>query len=261
GPLAGLQCTDPHIQAFAGGAFSSAERDGAPRRTRYYAMLDLVSSMVIVEATLAALAQRARTGHGAHVEVAMLEAVVHAHVSRWAGLPDSDGTWNCERLYAPDGIFATADGRIALSVEDDQQWAALVGALHEPPGLMNPAWRTNAGRLDHESAVDAALGAILAGRCSQGWLRAFEGTGVSASRVISDDDVMLRRDLWARDYLRPLLRQGREPLHGGGPPWAYDPQLPIVPSPQPGQDEPCFRTPASETVRRPVPTSGAKARL
>lgn len=253
GPLAGLQCTDPHIQAFAGWALANAGPDGTPRRTRYYAMLDLVTSLVIVEATLAALLRRTRTGRGCNVEVAMLQAIVNVHISRWAGLSDGDGTWACERLYAPDGIFTTADGRIALSIEDDRQWGAMLRALNEPAGLMEPAWRTNAGRLEHEAELDAALGAVLAGSCSQAWLRTLQGTDVPVSRVIGDDDAVLRRDLWARDYLRPLLRQGRGALHGGGPPWAYDPPLPTALSPQPGQDEPYFKTSTPAMARHLAP--------
>ncbi|MGH2894785.1 MAG: CoA transferase [Solirubrobacteraceae bacterium] len=242
GPLAALQCTDPHIQAFAGWALANAGPDGTPRRTRYYAMLDLVTSMAIVEATLAGLIQRARTGRGSNVEVSMLEAIIHLHVSRWAGLTEDEQPWNCERLYVPDGIFTTIDGRIALSVEDDQQWAALLRALDEPAELADRVWRTNAGRLAQEAELDAALGAILGQRCSQAWLLALQDTGISVSRVTADDEAALRRDLWARDHLRPLLRRDRDPLRGGGPPWAFDPPLPNRPSPRPGGDEPVFGT-------------------
>ncbi len=245
GAMAGLQCTDPHIQAFAGWAAANAGPQGAPRRTRYYALLDLVSSLVIVEGVLAALAGRCGVDRGSHVEVSMLEAVVGAHVSRWAGL-ERGAQWSCERLYAPDGIFATADGAIALSVEDDEQWAALLRALGEPRELLAARWQANAGRLAHEPALDAALGAILARRSSQGWLATLSATDVSVARVTGDDDAVLRRDLWQRDYLRPLLRHGRAPLRGGGPPWAYEPPLPTLTSPQPGGDSPFFERHAGE---------------
>lgn len=234
GPLASLQCTDPHIQAFAGWALANAGEDRAPRRSRFYAMLDLVTSMVIVEATLAALTRRRRTAQGSHVEVSMLEAVVGVHVSRWAGLAESDREWSCERLYAPDGIFATADGWIALSVEGDEQWSRLLDALGAPATLVVPEWSTNAGRLAHDADLHRALATVLGRRCSQGWLAVLSAAGVASARVTGDDDAVLRRDLWDRDYLRPLLRDGRQALRGGGPPWAYEPPLPTLPAPQPG---------------------------
>jgi CoA:oxalate CoA-transferase len=243
GALSGLQCTDPHIQAFAGWALANAGRTGVPRRTRYYAMLDLVTSMVIVEAALAALVQRTRTDRGGNVEVSMLEAVVSAHVSRWAGLADGAGAWSCERLYAPDGLFPTADGAIALSVEDDVQWSALVRALGAPAALLVAEWRMNAGRLEAELELEDALGAILSERSSQGWLATLSGSGVAAARVTGDDDAALRRDLWARDYLRRLPRRGLQPLRAGGPPWAFEPPLPTLSAPQPGGDAPRFETP------------------
>jgi crotonobetainyl-CoA:carnitine CoA-transferase CaiB-like acyl-CoA transferase len=236
GPLASLQCTDPHIQAFGGWALANAGTDRSPRRSRFYAMLDLVTSTVIVEALLAALVGRRVEGSGAHVEVSMLEAVIALHVSRWAGLKDATDDWMCERLYAPDGLFATADGFIGLSVETDREWAALVDAVGRPDALSRPNWRTNAGRLADEEALEAALAPIFARRSSQGWLLTLASTGVAVARVARDDDAVLRRDLWELDYLRPLLREELAPLHGGGPPWRYDPPLPTLPAPLPGSD-------------------------
>lgn len=237
GPLASLQCTDPHIQAFAGWALSNADQSRVPRRSRFYAMLDLVTSIAIVEAALAALVARGETGQGAHVEVSMLEAIVSLHVSRWAGLNSASQDWLCERLYAPDGLFGTADGLIALSVESDAQWADLLDALEQPQSLSRPEWATNAGRLADETQLQTELEAILERRSSQGWLSALSAAGVSAARVAGDDDAVLRRDLWQGDYLRPLLREGLAPLHGGGPPWAFEPPLPTLVAPMPGSDD------------------------
>jgi crotonobetainyl-CoA:carnitine CoA-transferase CaiB-like acyl-CoA transferase len=236
GPLASLQCTDPHIQAFGGWALANAGPDRSPRRSRFYAMLDLVTSTVIVEATLAALVRRRASGAGAHLEVSMLEAVIGLHVSRWAGLKDATEDWMCERLYAPDGLFATADGYLGLSVETDGQWAAMIAALDRPDALGRPEWMTNAGRLADEDALQAALAPIFARRSSQGWLVTLASAGVAAARAAGDDDAVLRRDLWNGDYLRPLLREGLTPLHGGGPPWLYEPALPTLPAPMPGSD-------------------------
>jgi crotonobetainyl-CoA:carnitine CoA-transferase CaiB-like acyl-CoA transferase len=246
GPLASLPCTDPHIQAFGGWALANAGSDRSPRRSRFYAMLDLVTSTVIVEALLAALVRRRVDGSGAHVEVSMLEAVIGLHVSRWAGLKDATDDWMCERLYAPDGLFATADGFIGLSVETDGEWAALVDAVGRPDALSRPEWLTNAGRLADEDALQAALAPVFARRSSQGWLVTLASTGVAVARVAGDDDAVLRRDLWDLDYLRPLLREELAPLHGGGPPWLYDPPLPILPAPMPGSDN-----------RRPAALAGA----
>jgi crotonobetainyl-CoA:carnitine CoA-transferase CaiB-like acyl-CoA transferase len=239
GPLANLQCTDPHIQAFGGWALSNASSDGSPRRTRYYALLDLVSSMTIVESILAALLRRAQTDQGSHVEVSMLEAVVALHTSRWAGL-DSDSAWSSERLFAPDGLFDTTDATIAVSVEHDGQWEALKDALGHPEALRVDRWTTNAGRVADERAIAEALAPLLARQSAQGWLLALSRRGVPVARVTRDDDVVLRRDLWERDYLRPLQRRDRPPLRGGGPPWDLQPPAPMASAPSPGADNATF---------------------
>lgn len=240
GPMSRLPCTDPHIQAFGGWALSNADASGTPRRTRYYAMLDLVTSMAIVEATLAALHRRAAGGAGGHVEIAMLEAIVHLHVSRWLGVGDGDGP---EMLYAPDGIFATTDGHVALAVESDAQWEGLLRALGRPAALDRPAWATNAGRLAAQRELEAALAPVLAGRSSRACAQLLAREGVPAARLQQDDDAVLRRDLWEGDVLRPLIRRDRPPLAGGGPPWGFEPPLEILEAPTPGDDPPAWELP------------------
>jgi CoA:oxalate CoA-transferase len=223
GPLSTLLCTDPHIQAFAGWAVSNGGTSGVPRRTRYYALLDLVTALIIVEAVLGALVRRHHVGEGSHVEVSMLEAVVHAHLSRWVGVEHGE-TWTGERLFAPDGIYATSDGWLALSVPDDESWDRLLDRLGRPALLERAEWRTNGERLRHEEELNTALDQLLSRRAGAGWLSALADTGIPAARLGHDDDVVLRRDLWRLDLLREMktASSGRT-LRVGGPPWAFEP--------------------------------------
>jgi crotonobetainyl-CoA:carnitine CoA-transferase CaiB-like acyl-CoA transferase len=236
GPLSTLPCTDPHIQAFGGWALANAPPGGPPRRTRYYALLDLATSMVIVEAAMAGLYRRTRDGRSSHIEVAMLEAVVHLHISRWTGAGVTDDGAGGERLFAPDGIFATTDGYVALSVEDDAAWRRLLVALGRPATLRRPEWQTNRGRLQNEADLNAELGALLAGRSSQAWTQTLARERVPAGRLMRDDDTVLRKDLWDDGYLTLLRRHRRPALHGGGPPWRFELPLPALVAPSPGGD-------------------------
>ncbi len=235
GPLSALPCTDPHIQAFGGWAVGNGGDDGPPRRTRYYAMLDLVTALVIVEAVLEALVRRRRSAAGSHVEVSMLEAVVHTHLSRWAGLTE-DATWSIERLFAPDGIFPTSDGWLALTVADDESWEKLLESLGRPAELDRADWAVANGRLRGEKELDEALAKILRLRAGAGWLCTFGGSGVAAARVGHDDDVVLRRDMWHSDLLREMpLRTSSKSLHVGGPPWRFDGVASVLRGPAPVQ--------------------------
>ncbi len=76
GPLSGEPCTDPHMQAFSGFAARNADRsDGVPRRVRYYAIVDLLTSCVVAEAACAGLLSRDAGGEAVHVETSMLEVM------------------------------------------------------------------------------------------------------------------------------------------------------------------------------------------
>ena len=55
--MAGLPCTDPHIQAFSGFAALNG-RSQAGERVRYYGMIDLYTGQRVCEAVLAALRSR-----------------------------------------------------------------------------------------------------------------------------------------------------------------------------------------------------------
>ncbi len=235
GPLSALPCTDPHIQAFGGWAVGNGSSGGPPRRTRYYAMLDLVTALAIVEAVLEALVRRRRSGTGSHVEVSMLEVVVHTHVSRWAGMSEN-ANWTLERLFSPDGIFPTSDGWLALTVADDETWERLLERLGRPPALARADWAAATGRLRDERELEDALARILRTRAGAGWLCTLAPTGVAAARLGHDDDVVLRRDLWRADLLRemPLCTSPRT-LRVGGPPWRFEGDARVLAGPAPVQ--------------------------
>ncbi len=235
GPLSALPCTDPHIQAFGGWAVGNGGSHGPPRRTRYYAMLDLVTAFVIVEAVLEALVRRRRYATGCHVEVSMLEAVVHTHISRWAGMGEN-ANWTVERLFAPDGIFATSDGWLALSVPDDETWERLLDRFGRPPALDRADWAAAAGRLRDEKELEDALAEVLRTRAASGWLCTLAGSEIAAARLGHDDDVVLRRDLWRADLLREMpLRTSTKMLRVGGPPWHFEGVARVLSGPPPVQ--------------------------
>ena len=71
GEMAGLPCTDPHIQAFSGFAALNGDTEGG-ERVRYYGMLDLYCGQIICEAVLAALIARGRDPKPQYIEMTML---------------------------------------------------------------------------------------------------------------------------------------------------------------------------------------------
>lgn len=158
----------------------------------------------------------------------MLEAVAHVHVSRWAGLAEARGSWTGDRLFAPDGIFPTSDGWVALSVTGDACWQRLLDAIGRPRSLDRAEWESNQGRLHDEGELSSSLASILRARPGVAWTQLLGAVGVPVGRLAHDDDVMLRRDLWDRDLLRDLPLDNDKLLRVAGPPWSVVPALPRI---------------------------------
>lgn len=227
GPLAGEPCTDPHMQAFSGFAALNADpRDGLPRRLRYYALVDLVTSCAVAEATCAGLLQRDARGEGVQIETSMLEAM--SDVLGGANVP-----------CVPDAIFRTEDGYVGLTCNDDAAWRLLVDSL----GAFELA-DESLTRLDERVAargsIEAEIARILARSPSAAWAHRLGRAGIACARAMSDEEVMGRKDIWDAGVLRDLPTPvGR--LAAGGPPWQERPGAPAPTAPGPGEHTDRFR--------------------
>jgi crotonobetainyl-CoA:carnitine CoA-transferase CaiB-like acyl-CoA transferase len=246
GPLVAEPCTDPHMQAFGGFAAGNADPvSGRPRRVRYYGFVDLVTSSVIAEAIAAALVVRDREGGSVRVETSMLHAVVEAQ---------RPGPRAC-----PDGLFATADGHVALTCRDDEDWQRLLSVLERPASLCDPALAAGEGRRTHRARIDAALAPVLATLPAAAWAHALGRAGVPCVRAAGDEEAMARRDLWDWGVLRELPLAHADSLIVAGPPWPPDGGPPAS-APLPGADTPRLRDEPSEFWAARAERSGAGTR-
>ncbi len=221
GPLAGEPCTDPHMQAFSGFAARNAGPDGLPRRVRYYAIVDLVTSCAVAEAACVGLLLRDASGEPVRVDTSMLQ--VMADVLGPHAAPPG----------VPDGMFRTADGHVALTCDSDASWRRLADVL-ELRALQDPSLAGREGRLAQRDRIDDALRQALAHLPSAAWTGRLGRAGIACARVVCDEDVIARKDLWDAGILRELPTSGGA-LVAGGPPWRGEPGLTVPTAPHPGE--------------------------
>ena len=156
---------DAVVQAESGFTFLNGEADGPPTKMPV-ALVDVLAAHQLKEATLVALLARERTGGGATVRVSLLASAAASlanQASGWltAGVaPQRMGS--AHPTIAPYGtLYPTATGGVVLAVGTDRQFEALCDVL----GLeVEPRFATNAGRVRHRRALDAALRPALATR-------------------------------------------------------------------------------------------------
>ena len=221
GPLAGEPCTDPHMQAFSGFAAQNADRrEGLPRRVRYYAIVDLVTSCVVAEAACAGLMLRDAGGEAVRIETSMLQAM-------------ADVLGSPVQPHVPDALFRTADGHVALTCDGDSEWRRLADALGSQ-ALQRASFARNEDRIARRDEVEAEVERALVRLPSAAWAHRLGRAGIACARVARDEEVIARKDLWDDGILRDLpSSSGR--LVAGGAPWRLPQSLAAPAAPQPGE--------------------------
>jgi len=197
------------MEQLSGLAWMTGHLDDQPRIPR--GPCDPVAGMHASFAFLVALAERAHTGHGHHVESTMVESALNIAAeqllerSAYGNLMQRDG--NRSPLAAPQGLYPCADGQpgmekwLALSVATDVQWRALCSALGDPDWAMDPALETRAGRRQAHDAIDACLREWTRKRQRAELVDELRALGIPASEV-SDSCRLLQTNpqLQARSY-------------------------------------------------------------
>ena len=144
------------IQAESGFMSITGEKDGEPMRLGA-AFIDLISGMNAVQAILAALYMRERTGEGQWLDISltdsaafMLANVASGHLNTGK---EAARYGNAHPSIVPYQLFRCADGMIAIAVGNDEQFrrfCSIVGL----PGLSNDIrFATNRDRTDNRTTL------------------------------------------------------------------------------------------------------------
>lgn len=246
GDMAGLPCTDPHIQAFSSFAALNGHAQ-AGERVRYYGMIDLYTGQLICQAVLAALIARKRLGKPQYIEMTMLGASTAMLLTQFARhlhggpLPSHLNARHC----APDGLYSTADRPIAITVENDEQFRALCRAIERDDLKADGRFSTIASRLANRQDLDREVAHTLLTAPSDWWLVALRRAGVPSGRVHLDHEASAHVETWRRGHLREIEVDGAGKLRAAAPPWDFDGIDPISGrAPRPGQDTDLLRADA-----------------
>jgi CoA:oxalate CoA-transferase len=178
GPDAPKAAYDMIVQAM-GGIMSVTGHPGGPPTRVGTSIGDITAGLFTVAGILAALHDRARTGRGQLVDVAMLDgqiAILENAVARYAVTGVAPGPLGARHpSITPFAAYACRDGHIVIAAGNDQLWRALSAAL----GLADDArFASNASRSEHADAVAEAIEAALATASPDHWLPLLDAAGV-----------------------------------------------------------------------------------
>ena len=175
-------------------------------------------------ALLAALDYRRRTGQGQLIDLSQFEASLQflapALTHYFATGVVAQPAGNRSPRYAPHGAYRCRDDAgheswMALAVEDDEQWAALLAVLGSdsgPAGLM-----AHADRLARPGEVDDYLGQLTAGWDAGELAAALQRARISAYPVQDCSDLRADDNLRAFGFFRSLDQSECGPMPYDGP--------------------------------------------
>ena len=200
--------------------------------------MDTASGPGAAFAILAALHHRDRTGEGQFIEFAQAENML-PHLAEY--LLDAQMNQRQHRplgnhhpRMAPHNVYpCTGEGTwVAIAVADDTEWQRLYDAMDQPVWARRKQFRTTAGRLQHQSALDKHLAAwtrqytpIEVTQCLQKYNVA-AGPVLSAAAAYADPHLRARGffetvthpEAGTHEYPGILWRMSHTPVHIRRPP-------------------------------------------
>ncbi|MBV8703088.1 MAG: CoA transferase, partial [Acetobacteraceae bacterium] len=161
---------------------------------------DIATGMYAQSAVLAALLRRERSGQGAHVSVAMLDAL-----AEWMSYPMyrtayADSPLPREALshpaLAPYGAHRAKDAQVIFGLQNEREWATFCAkVMGRPDWVSDPRYHDNSARREHREELKAEIEAFFADKTAREVVALLDAAGIANGRL---NDA---RALWEHEQL------------------------------------------------------------
>ena len=240
GPYQHLPAYDMVVQAMGGVLSLTGNSPDAPTRVGV-SIGDIGAGMFGVIGIQAALMERARTGLGKHVDVAMLDsqvALLENALVRYqvdGVVPGPIGSRHPS--ITPFGVFATQDGHIVLAAGNDKLFQRLLALLGLEHLSTDARFIDNAARCVNHAALKTELEGALASHPSAHWQTLLEQAGVPTGPMNDIAAVMRDPQIQQRDMLMSLPVSKTQNLTIAGMPVKFQGDTPAPATPAPHLDQ------------------------
>jgi crotonobetainyl-CoA:carnitine CoA-transferase CaiB-like acyl-CoA transferase len=207
-PSAELPGYDVVAQAESGLMAISGEQGGQPLKFGV-AIADLATGMNSVQAILAALIARGRTGEGQFIDMALLDSGIALLANIGTGFINTGDQpprfGNAHPTVVPYQLFDTADGTFILACGNDIQFRALCEKVVQHPELVDdPRFRRSRDRVINRETLIPILAEVFRTRVSSHWIESLHTAGVPAGRARDLDEVFSAPEVLQRGLVRKL---------------------------------------------------------
>ncbi len=242
GPLAEKVGFDLMAQAFAGLSHMTGDPAGPPMFV-HMGIADVSSGVHAFGAVSAALYHRERTGRGQAIDIAMVDALYHAHELNVQAYANTHGAYvplrggSRHNATGPYGIYRGPQGWIAILVLD-RQWPSMTAALGQPELTDDPRFANAAVRGQNRNELAGIVeGWLQSFPTDEEALRALERHRVPSAPVLSVADTVTHPHFTAREMIRtvkdPIL--GEVTIPGFPLKFSSCPELPELRAPRLGE--------------------------
>jgi formyl-CoA transferase len=198
---------------------------------------DIAAGMFTSQAILAALVERATTGRGRYIDIALNDSLL-ALLTYQAGryfatgeVPNQEGNYHA--TIAPYGTFAVSDGFINVAVATDDQYARFCEAIHAPELAGDPRFATNAQRQAARSELVRAIEVHLREGTRDEWLARFEQFGIPAGPILDMKEAFASPLATGRHMRVEIEHPKAGRISQVGAPWKVDGQSSPIRLPPP----------------------------
>ncbi len=208
GPLRDRPAYDQIVQGMSGLMSVTGTPATAPLRVGT-PIADTVAGLAAALAITAALLRRGQAGHGALIDVAMLDALITSMgwvVSNWLIAGEAPQPMGNENFTAaPSGTFRAADGPLNIAANQQVQFERLCEVLERPDLLADPRFACREARKRHRSELRTELEQALATRPAAEWVRRLTAAGVPAGEILSVPEALAHPQIAERGLLNEIL--------------------------------------------------------
>ncbi len=192
GPKAHRPGYDFLIQGMGGIMALTGEPEGRPMKVGV-GIADVMCGMYATVAILSALHERAASGQGQHIDVALLDSQVAWLINGALNYLTSGSRprrhGNAHPNIVPYEVFPSADGHFILAVGNDRQFGQFCELAGVPGLAVEERFATNAARVRNREELVPLLAEVTRQRPTAEWLAGLESRGVPCGPVNQVDEV------------------------------------------------------------------------
>lgn len=231
GPYAGRPAYDDVIQGLSGMAALMEMQSGTPRYLPT-TVADKVGSLVAVQAVLAALLKRGRTGRGVVIEMPMFETVVTfglvEHLYGGSFEPPLDRIGYVRALMPHRRPYPTLDGFLCIMPYSDEQWRSFLTLVGDAEALSDARFANISLRTQNIDALYERLGGHIATRKTADWLDLCSQLDIPAAVMNRLDDLQKDPHLQAVGHFQKVHDAAMGTLVFASNPVSFDAWRPVA---------------------------------